>query len=215
MTLAKYDCRLFVIDLKRVDFSVYKKIAWYAYTTKGALQVLSWLKEELLVRQAMLDKAGVVKIQDYPGYLPYCVLIIDELMQLTPKYASDKHEKAMREEAHGYLTDILGLARALGIHVILGTQGAYRDILPGEMKINIPARLAFRCASPEGSEIILGKGKYDAYYLPKIPGRAIWQHGTEQFTVQVMHLPHNKVKMYLPDKKEVLKPGQERIDGAI
>lgn len=215
MSLAKYDCRLFVIDLKRVDFSVYKKIAWYAYTTSGALQVLRYLKEELIIRQDILDKAGVVKIQDYPGYLPYCVLIIDELMQLTPKFAADKHEKSMREEAHGCLTDILGLARALGIHVILGTQGAYRDILPGEMKINIPARLAFRCATPEGSEIILGKGKYDAYYLPEIPGRAIWQYGTEHRTVQVMHIPHQRVKMYLPDSKPVLKPGQERVDGGI
>lgn len=215
MTLARCDCRIFIIDLKRVDFSVYRKIAWCAYTTQGALKVLRYLKEEMLIRQGLLDKGGAVKIQDYPGYLPYCVLVIDELAQLAPKFAADNTEKAIRQEAQGCLTDILALARALGIHVILGTQGAYRDILPGEMKVNIPARLAFRCASPEGSEIILGRGNYDAYYLPKIPGRAIWKYGTEQRTVQVMHLPHKRIKMYLPESKPVLKPGQERIDGAI
>lgn len=215
VTLAKYDCRIFIIDLKRVDFSAYEKVAWYTWDLPEALQILRCLEREMLIRQELFHKAGVVKIQDYPHYLPYCVLIIDELSQLTPKLAKDKTEKTMCEEAYAHLTDILSLARALGIHVILGTQGAYAEVIPGLMKVNIPARLAFRCATPEGSEIILGRGNYEAFYLPKIPGRAIWQFGTEQHTVQVMHLPVDKAKILLPNEKEVLRPRQEVITGEV
>ena len=108
----------------------------------------------------------------------------------------------MRIAAHQYLTDILCLARALGIHVIVSTQRPDRDVLPGQLKANIPAALCFKVKNEINSGIVLDNNKADL--LPRIKGRAIWQFDVER-EVQVQHLPVGMAKRLLP-KVPLTKP---------
>lgn len=194
ITLARYEVTMFIIDLKRVEFGVYRDVADYAHTTDQALKILRFLKREMLTRQRLFDQAGVVHINEYNN-IPYYVLIIDELSQLCPSLTKDKSEKEMRNEAHSLLVDILGLARALGIHCILGTQRPDKEVLPGQMKANIPATLAFRCRNRVNSQILIDDDS--AAYLPKIPGRAVWQYGSTQMIVQTLLIKPSDVREWL------------------
>lgn len=187
---------LYVIDLKKVEFGYLKNHAELANTLPDALNILEFICLEMLNRMNILYKKRIPKIQKLKNNeMPYLVIIIDELSQLAPKLASDKAVKEIRKTAHQYLTDILCLARALGIHVIVSTQRPDREILPGQLKANIPAAICFKVKNEINSRIVLDNDKADS--LPRIKGRAIWQFDVER-EVQVQHLPVEMATRLLP-----------------
>lgn len=58
------------------------------------------------------------------------------------------------------------LGRAAGIHLILATQRPTRDIITGQIKVNLDSRLALRCPTAQDSRNIINvKG---AEFLPRI-----------------------------------------------
>ncbi|PZR92580.1 MAG: hypothetical protein DLM67_14805 [Candidatus Nephthysia bennettiae] len=52
-------------------------------------------------------------------------------------------------------------------------------MLPGQIKANIPATVAFKVREPVNSRILLGEENASAASLPPVPGRGIWQWQTE------------------------------------
>ena len=51
--------------------------------------------------------------------------------------------------------------------------------MPGQLKANIPATVAFRVRGETNSRILLGEGNEAAAVLPPWPGRGIWQWDTQ------------------------------------
>ncbi|MDD5487166.1 MAG: FtsK/SpoIIIE domain-containing protein [Dehalococcoidales bacterium] len=188
---------LYVIDLKKVEFGYLKDHAEIALALPDAVRVLETLSLEMIRRMDLLLTKRIPKIQEYrhDGSLPYIVLVIDELSQLSPALAKDAGVKALRTIALQYLTDILCLARALGIHVIVSTQRPDKDILPGQLKANVPAALCFKVKNDTNSRIVLDNNKADQ--LPRIKGRAVWQFDVER-EVQVQYLPVAAARRLLP-----------------
>lgn len=188
-------CKLYIIDMKRLEFSYLSNYATYAFTLKKAVAILEYLVNELHRRLEILDRAEVVKIQDYRGDdLDYIVLVVDEFSQLSPVLAKSKEEKEAKTYLHSMMVDILTLARCVGIHCVVGTQRPDAQILPGQLKANIPATICFRVKNGVNSDIILDNGK--AAHLPRIKGRGIFQFDRER-EVQVMFLPVEQAKRLL------------------
>ena len=153
------DVKLILIDPKKVEFQPYRSIphlyAPIVTDPKKAAGALASAVAEMERRFELIESVGAKNISGYneltandpsKEYLPYIVIIIDELADLMMTAADDVETAICR---------IAQKARAAGIHLIIGTQRPSVDVVTGLIKANIPSRIAFTVASQVDSKTIL------------------------------------------------------------
>jgi S-DNA-T family DNA segregation ATPase FtsK/SpoIIIE len=101
-----------------------------------------------------LKGAGMAEaeLKETPTFLPYIVLIVDEMASLM---------QSAKKQVEMTITQIAQKARAVGIHLVCATQSPRADIITGQIKANMTARIAFRVTSQIESRIILDQGGAD------------------------------------------------------
>jgi hypothetical protein len=87
--------------------------------------------------------------------------------------------RASARAMHASFSRIARLGRASGIHLIACTQRPDADVLPGQIKDQLPGTVAFRTRSQTNSHILLGDRDDAAARLAPYKGRAVWQWETE------------------------------------
>lgn len=116
--------------------------------------------------------------------LPVVVLVIDELSVVM-------YDRTMREATQELLKKAVALGRATGVHLVLCTQVVKVEVLPTMVTGNIPAKMIFNCAHHRTSIMVLGHGGA-AGLEPN--GRAVWQNGAEEWTVQAPMITDDQVR---------------------
>ena len=122
------------------------------------ISALRNLEGELRERNNKITNKGARNIQEYNkrarNKLPYIVLIIDELQDLL--------SRDIKKEAERIINTIASLGRSAGIHIIAATQRPSAKVITGELKANLPTKIALSVANNTDSRVILDhKGAED------------------------------------------------------
>lgn len=184
--------RFMFIDPKRIELTLYANLPHLLTPTitqaKRAIQALSWAVKEMERRYDILEAEKVQNITSYhkniyrpakakwekagsleedkfllPESLPYILIIIDELNDITQAYP---------REIEALIVRLAQMSRAVGIHLIIATQRPSTSVITGMIKANIPARIAMAVASQIDSRTIIDtpgaeklRGSGDILYL--------------------------------------------------
>ena len=160
------ELKFIMIDPKMLELSVYEDIPHLLHPVvtepKKAAAALRWAVHEMDERYRILSEQGVRDIESYnkslmkqnpedkwERYLPYIVIVLDELADLMMVSGSEIKES---------ITRLSQKARAAGIHLIVATQRPSADVVAGLIKANFPARISFLVFSKIDSRIILDAG---------------------------------------------------------
>ena len=151
--------RVALIDLKQVELAPRYGGAphlWDAPATTGAAAtaLLRRLVAEMDARYALLQQRGLRDLgawrrADSASAPPLLVLVVDEVADLPATDESGAAAAALRA--------LTRKARAAGIHLALATQRPSVDVLAGEIKANIPARVALALPTATDSQVALGQ----------------------------------------------------------
>lgn len=159
------ELELILVDVKQVEFSIYKKIPHLICDTITNLQdtkiVLSECIEDISRRYETLKDSNCRNIQEYNRFndvkMKYRLIVIDELAELFML----ENKSRLRADLEGYdrienqLCRIAQIGRACGVHLILATQRPSTDVITGLLKSNIPSRIALSVSSSVDSKVIL------------------------------------------------------------
>jgi S-DNA-T family DNA segregation ATPase FtsK/SpoIIIE len=172
------ELKLVLVDPKKVELTLFNRIEKHFLAmlpgseeaiitdTKKVVHTLNSLCIEMDVRYGLLKDASCRNIKEYNEkftkrmlnpdeghrYLPYIVLVIDELADLM---------MTAGKEVETPIARLAQLARAIGIHLIVATQRPSVNVITGIIKANFPARLSFKVASKVDSRTILDTGGAD------------------------------------------------------
>jgi S-DNA-T family DNA segregation ATPase FtsK/SpoIIIE len=146
---------VWVLDPKEVELARWKVLAaGSAGADIGvAVGILKQLCDEMTRRYELLAWRGARRVRPEDG-LGLHVVLIDEV----GIYLGNPDTKAVTEFA-SLLRKLVTLGRAAGISTVIATQRPATDVLPSSIRDNIASlRIAFRCATRESSDIVLGTG---------------------------------------------------------
>lgn len=176
MLMTNRDIWPVIVDLKKLEFAYLSKHCLVIDDEANTCKLLKRLNHELDHRLTELRDAGCRNIIEYKGDMPFIVLVIDEVAELTDKGAQEDLNRLAR------------LARAAGIHIVAATQRPDATLFKDFSKTRalMPGRMCFTVADDVNSRIVLGNDAADK--IPKnVPGRAVWKW-EEETIVQSMYL---------------------------
>jgi len=170
--------KFILVDPKKVELTLYNKLERHFLAelpgsedviitdTKQVIHTLNSLAIEMDNRYNLLKDAGARNLKEYNRkfverrlnpqnghrYLPYIVVVIDELADLM---------MTAGKEIETPIARLAQLARAIGIHLVVATQRPSVNVITGIIKANFPARMSFRVTSKVDSRTILDAGGAD------------------------------------------------------
>ena len=184
------EVRLILVDPKQVELAFFKDIphllSEIVTDARKAAQTLDWIVTEMEDRYRIFALFGVRNIDGYnrlgadrikelaekhdvaeenaPDFMPYLVVIVDELADLI---------MTGRKEVEHAITRLAQKSRAVGIHTVLATQRPSTDVITGLIKANMPSRAAFKVTSKVDARVVLDRmgaekllGRGDMLLLP-------------------------------------------------
>lgn len=186
------DMKVIMVDPKRVELSIFNDVPHLLTPVilepPKVVNALKWAVSEMERRYILVQETMSRNIVSYnekivsgeiepevnqetgeiiePEFLPYIVIIIDEL--------ADLMSSSFAKEIESLIVRLAQMSRAIGIHLVLSTQRPSVNVITGIIKANFPTRMAFQVVSQidsrtildmSGAEKLLGKG--DMLYLAR------------------------------------------------
>jgi len=190
------DLRLVLIDPKRTAFPelrrspyLWERLPVLMPPEDDMAEALDTLVEEMERRYRALEERRLPDLstwkregRDAP---PRIVALCDE-------YAELVQAAGARRELEARIARLGAKARAAGIHLVLATQRASRDVVTGVLKANLPGRVCLRVVEAIESRLVLGVAGAENLLGQ---GDLLWSAGGEPIRLQAPLLdPESRAK---------------------
>jgi S-DNA-T family DNA segregation ATPase FtsK/SpoIIIE len=177
-----------LVDTKNLDLVLFRGLKHIRVVITDVAVLRTHLEDALKeVRRRTRLMSGLARntkewnTQSFGEFLPYRVLIIDELADVMMTDSSlrsgmDREERVANPSIASLLSQLAQIARAAGIHIVCATQRPSVKMVTGDSRIgfgdikaNFPARICFLLPTmadsrvvldENGAERLLGKGDY-------------------------------------------------------
>lgn len=138
------DKQFILIDPKRVELRSYRKLPYtliYASEPADMVSAINKAVDIMERRYKRMTRRGEKQSRE-----PHIYIIVDEFADLMT---------TLKRQTVPALCRLAQLGRAANIHLILATQRPTKDIVTGQIKVNIDARVALRCPTAQDSRNII------------------------------------------------------------
>lgn len=187
--------QMYLIDLKSglemIDFKKAPNVQ-VIKDIDSAVKVLGLVEREMKNRFEYLEEAGRKHVVPEIDNKDRIVVAVDEASVLYMNRSRHDPEYEAAVKARNLADSISKLSRAAAIHLLLATQKLDRQVIPTSVSENISGRMAFRANSLQGSMVVLGSK--EAWELPEIPGRGLWNFGTSKLIVQTPFIDEKTIR---------------------
>ncbi|WP_435158067.1 FtsK/SpoIIIE domain-containing protein [Haladaptatus sp. DFWS20] len=185
LTRSPEELNLSLLDPKGVDFQTFADLPHIrenGYIDNGNASVeylLNLVDTEIEERREILKSSPARTVEEHnemaastgADKIPYHVIVIDEFADLI--LALDDN----RDEFIDAVQRLTQTGRAFGISLVIATQRPSANVVPGEIKANLPCRISFELPSNTDSRVILDQpgaeeleGAGDMIVLPRTGG---------------------------------------------
>lgn len=203
-----------LIDLKRVELSIYKDLPHtmgYANELNQTNALLDTAIALMESRYHLCEQKGLRHINEGERRASDVWVIFDEFADVILG-----EDKKVAKECVRKITRLITKARASAIHIVICTQLPSRQVLPANITSNINYRVALHCDSRIESAQILGAQRYEATALPKY-GECIYKTPNGFYTADIpltdMAEVQERINYWSEDNKAVwLLSGEESPD---
>lgn len=158
VAVSSVECKFMILDPKGVDYDIWESdkhlmCPIVKLDADVVVQKLREVSELIKERHQKLQDRKVKNIEEYKkktknSDMPYVVVVIDEFADLMT---------VARKEVESCVQYIAQKSRAVGVHLIIGTQHYDGKTLPGIIKAILPTRIAFHTRTSAESRQILGE----------------------------------------------------------
>lgn len=158
VAVSSVECKFMILDPKGVDYDIWEsdKHLMCPIVKLDADVAVQKLREVLGTIEERYQKLQTNKVKNIEEYkkktnkkdMPYVVVVIDEFADLMT---------VARKEVESCVQYIAQKSRAVGVHLIIGTQRSDGKVLSGLIKANLPTRIAFHTRTSAESRQILGE----------------------------------------------------------
>lgn len=175
------DLSILLVDPKQLDFLPFEELPHLVdsriiFDPAEAVAALAELIDrEIDKRRPLLKRAGASNILEYyeaghsPQELQQIVIVVDEFADLASTLGRGERAEFMNLiQRYGQMT------RAYGIYLVLATQRPSVQVITGDIKANLTARVALKVQAPQDSVTILGHGGAESL---RDKGDLLFEHG--------------------------------------
>jgi S-DNA-T family DNA segregation ATPase FtsK/SpoIIIE len=149
------DCRLVLVDGKRVELGLWRACAerFIGPSIDEAIDTMHWLQGLIDERTDLLLQMRRRKVTPDLGW-PVYLVPVDEVAYFSATVGTSVQQKAFNAANR----DVVARGRAPGIIAVEATQRPSADIIPTSLRDLFGYRWAFRCSTEASSDTILGHG---------------------------------------------------------
>lgn len=162
LLLYSENVKLNLIDLKKVELSIYKdleKVENYADDFISAIKILKSVIEEIKIRYSIMEEKGIRK--STTNDFPINITFIDEYAEL-----SSVNQKLV----DSLVSRIAQIGRACNVYLVIATQTPTNKVISNMIRSNLPSRIGLRTTNVAQSVAIIQTkdcvnllGKGDSY----------------------------------------------------